>query len=179
MTRDEYLNKLEEALTGAVPESVVRENINYYRDYLNGEAANGKSVDEVAAEIGAPSLIARSIISSNEGVFTSGQSSSGSSQSSKNTNSSRGSSSGNYYEDTSGNSSSGGRRSRGFHFGTGSGSTFWRRYGRMLMPLIIMIVFMLFSRVFYYVIFFAFRYAWPVILILLLIWILRRWSRRR
>ncbi len=182
MTRDAYLKGLEEALKGSVPDSVVRENIDFYRDYINGELSKGKTVDDVVEEIGSPSLVARSIIKSGGGRRASGSSSSGNS----NTSSSGNSSSQTTYEDTSGRSSynnrNGGqanranrmnRMNRGFRFGRGS------RYMRLFMPLIIMIVLPIVMRLFSSVIFLVIRYAWPLLLIILIVWMIRRGSRRR
>ena len=36
MNKDEFLRRLEEALSGEVPASVIRDNLNYYADYLSG-----------------------------------------------------------------------------------------------------------------------------------------------
>ena len=35
MNKDEFLRRLEDALSGEVPASVIRENLNYYADYLS------------------------------------------------------------------------------------------------------------------------------------------------
>ena len=42
MNKDEFLRRLEEALSGEVPASVIRDNLNYYADYLSQEL--GKAV---------------------------------------------------------------------------------------------------------------------------------------
>lgn len=34
MNKDEFLRRLEEALSGEVPASVIRDNLNYYADYF-------------------------------------------------------------------------------------------------------------------------------------------------
>lgn len=66
MSKEEYLRGLEEALAGEVPASVIRENINYYNSYLSQEMAKGRTVDEIAEEIGEPRIVARTIIDSCE-----------------------------------------------------------------------------------------------------------------
>lgn len=66
MNKEEYLRGLEEALAGEVPASVIRENMNYYNSYLSQEMAKGRTVDEIAEEIGEPRIVARTIIDSCE-----------------------------------------------------------------------------------------------------------------
>lgn len=66
MSKEEYLRGLEEALAGEVPASVIRENMNYYNSYLSQEMAKGRTVDEIAEEIGEPRIVARTIIDSCE-----------------------------------------------------------------------------------------------------------------
>ena len=63
MTRKEFLDLLESSLTGQVPPSVVASNLQYYRDYIAGEVAKGRSEESVLEELGDPRLIARTIIS--------------------------------------------------------------------------------------------------------------------
>ncbi len=62
MTKDEFLNKLQEALTDSVPPDIVRENIQYYSDYIDDEEKKGRSEAEVLEELGSPRLIAHTII---------------------------------------------------------------------------------------------------------------------
>lgn len=62
MTREEFLNGLEEALIGEVPAAVIRDNLNYYGSYLSQETAKGRTVDEIVAEIGGPRIVAQTII---------------------------------------------------------------------------------------------------------------------
>ena len=40
MTKQEFLDNLNDQLSGEVPSSVVFENVNYYRNYIDGEAGN-------------------------------------------------------------------------------------------------------------------------------------------
>ena len=42
MNKDEFLRRLEEALSGEVPASVIRDNLNYYADYLSQELGKGR-----------------------------------------------------------------------------------------------------------------------------------------
>ncbi len=66
MNKEEFLRELEEALAGDVPEAVIRDNVSYYGSYLSQELANGRTVDEVVAEIGEPFIVAKTIIESFE-----------------------------------------------------------------------------------------------------------------
>ena len=45
MNKDEFLRRLEDALSGEVPASVIRENLNYYADYLSQELGKGRTMD--------------------------------------------------------------------------------------------------------------------------------------
>ena len=51
MNKDEFLRRLEEALSGEVPASVIRDNLNYYADYLSQELGKGRTMDEIIEEI--------------------------------------------------------------------------------------------------------------------------------
>lgn len=62
MSREEFLRELEEALTGDVPEAVIRDNVSYYGSYLSQEMARGRSVEEIVDEIGEPFIVAKTII---------------------------------------------------------------------------------------------------------------------
>lgn len=73
MSREEFLQGLENALSGNVPPAVVRENLHYYSDYIRTEMEKGRSESEVMEELGDPRLIARTIVDTTpgagEGVF--------------------------------------------------------------------------------------------------------------
>ena len=58
MNKDEFLRRLEEALSGEVPASVIRDNLNYYADYLSQELGKGRTMDEIIEEIGEPNIVA-------------------------------------------------------------------------------------------------------------------------
>ena len=70
MNREEFLQKLEETLTGQVPPQVVRENLEYYGSYIREERRKGRSEAEVMDELGDPRLIARTIIDTTPGGGT-------------------------------------------------------------------------------------------------------------
>lgn len=66
MSRQEFLQRLREALLGEVSGSVIEENIRYYDEYIRTEAQKGLSEEEVTASIGDPRLIARTIMDAEE-----------------------------------------------------------------------------------------------------------------
>ena len=66
MSRQEFLQRLRDTLTGEVPGNVIEENIRYYDDYIRTETAHGQSEDEVTGAIGDPRLIAKTIMEATE-----------------------------------------------------------------------------------------------------------------
>lgn len=62
MNREEFLRGLENALSGNVPPSVVRDNLRYYDDYIRSERQKGRSESDIMDELGDPRLIARTIL---------------------------------------------------------------------------------------------------------------------
>ncbi len=62
MNKKEFLEELENALSGRMPESDVREVISDYGDVFNQGATDGKTDDEISKEIGSPAKIARTIL---------------------------------------------------------------------------------------------------------------------
>lgn len=68
MNKVEFLQGLQEALSGEVPPTVVRENLRYYDDYIAIEVKKGRNESEVLEELGAPRLIARTIIDATPGA---------------------------------------------------------------------------------------------------------------
>ena len=68
MERQEFLQKLKEALSGQVPPAVVQENLNYYDDYIRAECGKGRTEKDVMEELGDPRLIARTILDTTPGA---------------------------------------------------------------------------------------------------------------
>ena len=62
MSKQEFLNALQGALTGRVNASQIAENVNYYDDYISAQVRMGRSEEEVTAELGSPRLLAKSIV---------------------------------------------------------------------------------------------------------------------
>lgn len=62
MTKEAFLEQLEEALIGEVPNSVIYDNKRYYERYFFSEMKLGRTEAEILEELGNPRLIARTII---------------------------------------------------------------------------------------------------------------------
>lgn len=67
MNREEFLQKLQEALSGEVPPETVHENLQYYSGYIRDERRKGRSEEEIMGELGDPRMIARTIIDTTPG----------------------------------------------------------------------------------------------------------------
>lgn len=62
MNRMEFLEKLRQALEMNVSPQVIRENLDYYGQYISDEVRKGRSEQEVLDELGDPWVIAKTII---------------------------------------------------------------------------------------------------------------------
>ncbi len=62
MTKAEFIETLRKSLNGKVDDNELAGNISYYSSYIDSEVRNGRSEQEVIAELGDPRLIARTII---------------------------------------------------------------------------------------------------------------------
>lgn len=62
MRRTEFLEALRDALNGEIAPEDIRNNLDYYDQYIRSEMAGGKSEEEVTDELGDPQLIAKTII---------------------------------------------------------------------------------------------------------------------
>ena len=70
MNKREFLETLKEALSEEMPASLVRENVQYYSQYIDGEVEKGCTEKEAVAKLGAPRLIAKTLL---EAFETTGQ----------------------------------------------------------------------------------------------------------
>ena len=61
MNKEEFLQGLRRALSSTGSESLIQENLSFYRSYIDGEMVKNRSEEEVLAELGDPRLIANSI----------------------------------------------------------------------------------------------------------------------
>lgn len=62
MTKQEFLDELQRALTNKISAVAVTEHVNYYREYIEVEVRKGKSEEAIVQELGSPRLIAKSIL---------------------------------------------------------------------------------------------------------------------
>ena len=68
MSKNEFIQGLEAALSGNVPPETVRENLIYYRDYIRTEQEKGRTEQDIMDELGDPRLIARTIMDTTPGA---------------------------------------------------------------------------------------------------------------
>lgn len=68
MSKNEFIQGLEAALSGSVPPETVRENLIYYRDYIRTELEKGRTEQDIMDELGDPRLIARTIMDTTPGA---------------------------------------------------------------------------------------------------------------
>jgi len=57
-----FLDELIKNLKGNIPDSYVKSNVDYYREYILEEKRKGRSEKEILAQLGEPRLIAKNII---------------------------------------------------------------------------------------------------------------------
>lgn len=62
MTKAEFLEMMEQKLTGELDENTVAKTLRYYSEYIDSETRKGRSEEEVLDELGSPLLIARTIL---------------------------------------------------------------------------------------------------------------------
>lgn len=62
MNKKEFLNELENALDGRLPQSDIGEIVSDYGDIFDSGAEDGKSEEDMAKELGSPAKIARTIL---------------------------------------------------------------------------------------------------------------------
>lgn len=62
MTKAEFLEMMEQKLTGELDENTVAKTLRYYSEYIDSETRKGRSGEEVLEELGSPLLIARTIL---------------------------------------------------------------------------------------------------------------------
>ncbi|WP_313072494.1 DUF1700 domain-containing protein [Lacrimispora sp.] len=73
MSKQEFLQRLRDTLTGEVPGNVIEDNIRFYDEYISTEVRNGSTEDEVITSIGDPRLIAKTIMEASENASASGK----------------------------------------------------------------------------------------------------------
>lgn len=60
------LNSFREALIGKVPDNVIQDNLNYYRNYISSQINSGRREEDVLGSLGDPRLLAKTIEESNK-----------------------------------------------------------------------------------------------------------------
>ena len=161
MSKEEYLKGLEEALAGEVPASVIRDNLNYYSSYIAQEMAKGRTVDEIADEIGEPYIVAKTIIDSCEAAGETGEEDGyGSYQETYTGSGSRDT----YREEQS--------RSSHIHY-IDLNKWYWKLLLILIVILVCTVVFQVVGGIFYLLM----RFAGPLCIIFLLIWMIRNMRR--
>lgn len=66
MTENDFLRELRIALQGRIPQSHVNQELSYYQNYIIEESRKGRTKEQVIADLGAPALIAKTVIASYE-----------------------------------------------------------------------------------------------------------------
>jgi hypothetical protein len=161
MNKTEFLQGLKQELEGHVPYSVIQENLRYYDSYISGETAKGQTEEEVVESLGGPRIIARTIL---DAAFNTQDRPDGFSSYSE---------SSSYEEKTSG---SYGRNEeedihKHIHY-----IDFSQWKVRLITGLIVFVVLFLLMTLFFGIIGLAgwvLRYMWPVLLVLLIIWMFK------
>lgn len=62
MNKKEFLDELRKSLTNKVSIEKVNETVSYYEDYITSKERDGQTQEEVIEQLGAPQLIATSVI---------------------------------------------------------------------------------------------------------------------
>ena len=158
MNREEFLRGLEDALAGEVPQSVIRDNVNYYGSYISQEMAKGRTVDEIVDEIGDPRIVAKTIIDSSE---ASGETSGGSGYGSYRSTS---------YSESEGQSPSNGKNS--VHY-IDLNKWYWKLLAYLLLFMIVSLVFRLIGGIFALLI----RFSGPLMMFFLVYWIVKNFKK--
>ena len=68
MSRREFLEILRSQLSGQMSQGKAAAHVRYYEDYIQSQVHNGRSEEEVLAELGDPRLIARTLIDTDDGT---------------------------------------------------------------------------------------------------------------
>lgn len=65
MNQEDFFESFQDALAGEVSESVIQENIRYYKSYIYEQSQKGQTVEDILNSLGNPRLLAKTIISAN------------------------------------------------------------------------------------------------------------------
>lgn len=62
MDKTEFIEILRSQLSGQMPEGAVAAHVRYYEDYIQSQINSGRTEEEVLSELGAPRLIAKTLV---------------------------------------------------------------------------------------------------------------------
>ena len=178
MSKNEFIQGLEAALSGNVPPETVRENLIYYRDYIRTELEKGRTEQDIMDELGDPRLIARTIMDTTpgaeDGAFESyhfrgffGE----------------GSQTGSYSQGSGCSQDSSYSQNDGYTQGSGSrghvhyydlNKWYWKLALVVLLFLVISVVFSIMGGVFYLLI----RFSGPILMCLIIYWLVKNFRGR-
>lgn len=65
MNKEEFLQRMQDTLKGEVSDFVIKDNISYYKNYIENEISNGKTEKDVLDMLGDPRLLSKTIIEMN------------------------------------------------------------------------------------------------------------------
>lgn len=163
MGKLEFLQGLKSELEGRVSHSIIQENLKYYDSYITEEAAKGHSEEEVIESLGGPRIIARTIV---DAALDTEDRPDG--------------------FDSYGPEPGEGRRGSGHAWGKGQETkdkgprifnvNFGKWYARLFAGLAVFLVIVLIMTVFFGIMGLAgliLSYIWPVLLILMVVWMFR------
>lgn len=72
MNKTEFLRILRETLSGGMEEGKASAHVRYYQDYIQRQADNGRSEEDILRELGDPRLIAKTLLDTDQGAKSSG-----------------------------------------------------------------------------------------------------------
>ncbi|MCC8025777.1 MAG: hypothetical protein LIP16_10835 [Clostridium sp.] len=165
MSRTEFLQGLKSELEGRVPYSVIQENLRYYDSYISEETAKGADENQIIDSLGGPKLIARTIVDAafdtedRPDVFDTFGAGAYDADGAGGRNQSE---SHRAYEE---------KHSRNIHY-----VDFSKWYVRLIAGLVVFLVIFLIMTIFFGIMGLAgwiLSYIWPVLLVMLLVWMFR------
>ncbi|MBE5877814.1 MAG: hypothetical protein E7290_13155 [Lachnospiraceae bacterium] len=66
MNQEAFIREFQEALAGKVPDNIIRENTEYYRNYIRTQMNQGMTEEEVLRALGDPRLLAKTVVESHK-----------------------------------------------------------------------------------------------------------------
>ncbi len=64
MNQEAFIREFQDALAGKVSDHIIRENTEYYRNYIRTQMNQGKTEKEVLGTLGDPRLLAKTVVES-------------------------------------------------------------------------------------------------------------------